>query len=264
MDLSLTAAETEHLGALGVTVGADGTMRSASGNEVGPATAVALLAKSAVSPADFRRPYLRQGHAAENAGQWTVGIPGSAQSRTARPGPAGPPGPAGSGTADRSMDGSSAGAGDEDDDMVAGRDVDGSGAGAPAEMAKMVPGQFHRPFLSAGHAAESPAVTGRRATTPVPSADPVEHRDFTRGCLTAGHASPPPDDQPADNPHYEGAVRVYAANRAAERGEHIMFSQAVTSMPANGRLALPQDMHASLVPHQISVSASKPAPGEQR
>ena len=90
------------------------------------------------------------------------------------------------------------------------------------------------------------------------------HRDFTRGYLTAGHASPAPDGQPADNPHYEGAARVYGANQAQCRSEHVMESQAIISAPAPGRMALPQDMHATSIPHQISVSASRPAPGEQR
>ena len=87
MDLSLSAAELEHLGALGVSVAADGSMRSASGREVPAGTVVQLLAKAAVSPAAFQRGYLCEGHAAENAS------PVSAEGPAARPGPAGPPGP---------------------------------------------------------------------------------------------------------------------------------------------------------------------------
>lgn len=221
MDLSLNAAEREHLAALGITPDERGTLRSASGREVDPGVAVALLTKAAINPADFQRT-----------------------------GPAGPAGPAGSGTADRDM-------------------ADGE------NLAKgLVPQRFHRPFLAAGHAAESPANTGMRATTPPPSSHPAEPQDYTRGWIRPGHqAEPPASDPMGNNPHppgtpasgvYATGAEHYAGNQDRSRSEHLMPSQAITSQPSPSRMALPQDMRASEVPHAISLAASRPAPGESR
>ena len=69
---------------------------------------------------------------------------------------------------------------------------------------------------------------------------------------------------PADNPHYEAASRVYGANQAQCRSEHVMESQAVASTPAPGRLALPQDMRASSVPAAVQMQATRLSPGETR
>jgi hypothetical protein len=62
MDLSLNAAELEHLGALGVTVGADGSMRSASGRQVSPGTAVEMLARRDIEPQDYDRGWIYPEH----------------------------------------------------------------------------------------------------------------------------------------------------------------------------------------------------------
>ena len=151
---------------------------------------------------------------------------------------------------------------------VAGREgvVGAAGSpGSPGDVAKgMVPSHFMRPFLSAGHAADSPANTGMRATTAVPDAPQIEDRDFTRGYLTGGHAAPSPDDMPADNPHYDGAAKVYAANQMQVQMEHVAPSTDCTSVPVSSRVPMPQDLHASSVPHALSVAASKPSPGEMR
>jgi hypothetical protein len=147
----------------------------------------------------------------------------------------------------------------------------------------MVPSQFHRPYIAAGHAADSPAVTGHYSVVPAPSMDVrpggephvAEPESFTRGPIHAGHeADPPANDPGGNNPYpagvsaemvYEAASARYAANRSAEQATHLMPSQHITATPAPARAAmLPASIHASDVPHQIVVAASRPAPGESR
>jgi hypothetical protein len=242
-----------------------GFLRSASGREVSAGTAVSLLkdgdADHPIGPSGFRRGPLTEGHQALSTAPAGI-VDGPAQARVARTGPAGPVGPAGSGTADRSM------ADAEDDDgtrLVPGDDDDDSGVGLPdGEMAKgLVPQQFMRGYLAAGHQANSPAVTGRQGTTAIPSSDPIEHRDFTGGYLTAGHADPSPDDAPgANNPHYRVAAERYNANQQQVRAEHVVPSESIVSQPSASRVALPQDMMASAVPQAVQVMATRPSPGE--
>jgi hypothetical protein len=255
MDLSLNDAERAHLASLGVTVGTDGTMRSESGREVSAGTAVQLLSKAAISPADFQRGYLREGHAAENTGQWITGIPPyaspvSAEGPAARTGRAGPAGPVGSGTADR--------------DMVPGDD-----------LAKgMAPQRFMRPYLAGGHQVNSPAVTGMRGTTAVPDSHHAEPQDYQRGWITPGHEQDSPDARPGNNPHavgtpgsevYRSAAAVYEANQTQLRTEHVMPSQNIPAQTAAVRpAAMPSDMRASDVPAALQVGATRPAPGEVR
>jgi hypothetical protein len=270
--LSLSDGEREHLAAMGVTADSRGFLYSASGREVPAGVAVEMLSKAGISPSDFRRGPLTDGRAAHSAGQWTTGIPGSS-GPMARTGPAGPPGPAGSGTGDRSMSGGPAGE-DGDDDLVPGGDEDGEGVGPPDGMAKgMLPDRFMRPYLAAGHQADSPGTTGRRGTTAIPeTASQVEPQDFDRGWIRPGHQEPPPDARPANNPQppgspgagvYGAAAGVYQANQGQVRTEHLMPSQAVTSMPAPSRPPmLPADMRASAVPQAVQVQATRPAPGE--
>ena len=267
MNLSLTEAERVHLAALGVAAGSDGTLRSASGRPVDAGTAVVLLSKAAISPADFRRAPLLDGHAAHSAAQWTTGSPG--QALMARPGPAGPAGAAGSGTADRDM------GDDEGLDLVAGNDIDGSGVGPPDEVAKMTPAAFRRHYLAAGHSAESLANTGMRATTAVSDSAPAEPQDFRRGWLQPGHQDADPANDPmGNNPHpggtpgavvYRTAAEQYGANQARLAAEHLMPSQHITAEPAPSRpVMLPADMRASTVPVSVQAQATRPAPGEMR
>jgi hypothetical protein len=71
---------------------------------------------------------------------------------------------------------------------------------------RVAPGSFTRPWITAGHEAQSPAVTGSQATTPVPSSTHVpEPQQFERGYLTAGHAAPSPADHGPNNPHPPGS-----------------------------------------------------------
>ena len=331
------------------------------------------MSNAAISPGDFRRPYITGGHAAQNAQQWTGGVPDRPTpvgilGRTARTGPAGPAGPAGSGTADRSMPGEWAGDHTPDgtepeygnggtaDQIARGRALaagdgaagkgtvpgpDGAGLeepglpgfarrraldavdmpvtlregraaakpgsateGLPADVheaahggpvphepprvftsedgvvvgvtakAGLVPSRFHRPYLAAGHQADSPANTGRRGVTVIPETAAAEPQDYTRGWIRPGHqAEPPADDPGGNNPHPPGslartvhdtAAGRYEANQQQARTEHVMPSQAITASPSVSRVALPQDKRASAVPASLTVSATRAAPGESR
>jgi hypothetical protein len=269
--LSLSDGEREHLAGMGVTADSRGFLYSASGRRVDAGVALEMLSKGGVSPLDFRRGRLRDGHAAASAAQWTIGAPG--QPPMARTGPAGPPGPVGSGTADRTM------AAGEDDDLVPGGNEDGEGVGPPdgGDLAKMTPEAFRRHALVGGHAAESPANTGRRGATAVPASDPAEPQDFRRGWLQPGHEDADPANDPVgNNPHpggtpgaavYRTAAGRYGDNQARVAGDHLMPSQHIRSEPAACRpVALPADMRASAVPVpvQLQLQLTHPAPGETR
>jgi hypothetical protein len=147
----------------------------------------------------------------------------------------------------------------------------------------MVPSRFMRGYLAAGHQADSPGTTGHYGVSAAPSmgmqpgGEPhvVMPERFTRGWIVPGHEAEPPDDQPeGNNPHpagtsgaqvYATAADRYTANRAAERIDHVMPSQAITATTAPVRqAALPSDMRAASVPHATVVAASRPAPGETR
>ena len=139
----------------------------------------------------------------------------------------------------------------------------------------MLPDRFMRAYLTAGHQADSPAVTGRRETAPMPEAAPAMPERFRRDWIVPRHEAEPPDDRPeGNNPHpagtsgaqvYAAGAARYTANRAAERMEHVMPSQAITATTAPvGQAALPSDMRAASVPHATVVAASRPAPGEMR
>jgi hypothetical protein len=231
---------------------------------------------SQINPQDFTRPPLREGHAAASAADWTDGIPdrpvpiGRADA-AARTGPAGPRGEPGSGTADRDMAGGDlqgwGGTGDQVDPDFGDGDVGVLKGG-------MVPSRFHRPYLSGGHQAQSPAVTGRQSVVPAPQMDEMpgnpahvnEPADFDRGYLTAGHADPSPANMAQVSPHYTAAAAQYEANRAKERSQHLLPSTCITTPEpsSHGPLQMPADMRASEVPHTVVVQASRAAPGERR
>jgi hypothetical protein len=244
-----------------------GFLRSASGREVSAGVAVSLLKDAAhpIGPSGFRRGPLTEGHQALSPAPAGI-VGGPAQGRAARTGPAGPVGHPGSGTADRSM------GADEDDDLVPGSDEDGEGVGPSGVAVKgLVPTQFHRPYLSAGHAASSPAVTGERSTTPVPASDPVEPQDYGRGWIYAAHQVPSPGDGGDNNPNppgsaaeavYASGAHAYGENQRMARAEHVMPSGSVVSSPAASRMAVPSDMRASDVPVHVAMQATRPSPGE--
>ena len=263
--LSLSDGETAHLAAMGVTADSRGFLHSASGRPVDAGVAVEMLSKDAppqhaehgIHPGRFQRPYLREGHQAERA-QGLGGVPFAQQGSRPRP---------------------DQGPGEND---VAGFDIDGSSDGGPDGMAKgLVPDRFMRPYLTAGHAANSPGATGHYGVSPAPHMDGVpggdahvaEPQAFTRGPLQAGHEDDAPQNDPGGNsPHpggtpagevYRTAAGQYGANQRQARTEHVMPSQAIVSTPATSRPPmLPADMRASAVPHAVQVMATKPAPGE--
>ncbi len=71
---------------------------------------------------------------------------------------------------------------------------------------RVAPGQFHRAWITAGHVANSPAVTGSQAASPAPPSTHVpEPEQFHRGNLTAGHQSPSPADHGPNNPSPPGS-----------------------------------------------------------
>jgi hypothetical protein len=272
VDLTLNEAQRAHLAALGIEPDAQGDLRAADGRPVSAAAAV-TLAKAAVSPADFRRGYLREGHAAENAAQWTTGVPGQlAQGAAARTGPAGPGGPAGSGTPDGSMAG---GSGDEVDPDMAGTGDDAAGMAKEGLLAN----SLHRHYLTAGHASDSPA-NGPQRVIPAPHMDGTPGgaahvagpRQFGRGPLTAGHQADPPasdhmgnNGQPPGTPAHEvyaAAERQWAQNVAAARASHVTPSTMGPAAPLPQRVMLPADMRAGSVPMAAQVHATRPAPGE--
>ena len=67
------------------------------------------------------------------------------------------------------------------------------GPGSAPTPGHVMPQSFRRPYISAGHAAESPQAEGAR-TFPVISDHP-QAQDFQRGYLSAGHASESPDNR---------------------------------------------------------------------
>ena len=91
----------------------------------------------------------------------------------------------------------------------------------------MSPGSFHRPWITAGHEANSPAVTGTQATTPTPpSMNVPEPQQFQRGNLTAGHEAPSPGDHGPNNPHPPGS----SGNEYYSASEQMMASAAMRSI----------------------------------
>lgn len=79
------------------------------------------------------------------------------------------------------------------------------GPGSAPTPGHVMPQSFRRPYISAGHAAESPQAEGAR-TFPVISDHP-QAQDFQRGYLSAGHASESPENsEPRSAPVPEGSA----------------------------------------------------------
>ena len=141
-------------------------------------------------------------------------------------------------------------------------------------MAKaMVPSRYMRPYLGAGHAANSPAVTDERVTTAAPDSHPVNAQDYDRGWIYPEHQTPSPGGGGGNNPNapgssaeavYASGAHAYGENQRAARAEHVMPSQHVVSTPAASRMAVPADMRASDVPAHVAMQATRPSPGERQ
>ena len=112
------------------------------------------------------------------------------------------------------------------------RDANPGPASFPTPTHPM-PGQFRRPYLSAGHGAASP-----QHDAPHSFAEPrgqVQAQDYTRGYLTEGHATDSPDNAtPRHDPppapmtggqpeavHYQGTMRDNAAQAMAAMHDHV-------------------------------------------
>ena len=236
-------AESTELARLGVTRDPDRTWRTRGGRAVDEATVAPALAKG-ISPEQFQRPYLREGHAAGGPLDWLHGYP---EGPAARPGPAGPAEGIGSGTADRSM------------------------TTADAAKGSVMPGRFQRGYLTGGHEANSPAVTGHQAVVPMPMSDPAEPSQFARGALCAEHERVSPGDAGPSNPVppgspgsvlYGNAAAGYNHNREQHSADHSAMTGMIASRPAMQSYAPPADMRAASVPQHMTLGASKPAPGE--
>jgi len=79
---------------------------------------------------------------------------------------------------------------------------------------EIMPGQFHRPYISAGHA-NAPAPSGDTSPGTVPSYHPMAN-DFRRGPLTAGHESPSPGNKGDSNPFPAGTPAGQVYDHAAD------------------------------------------------
>lgn len=83
----------------------------------------------------------------------------------------------------------------------------------------VTPGQFKRPYISAGHARPSFQQEGPN-TAPVPSSQISAH-EFDRDNLTAGHASDSPANKSANRAYYTNAQRDNAQHAMRAMHDHI-------------------------------------------
>lgn len=136
----------------------------------------------------------------------------------------------------------------------------------------MDPGRFHRGYLTPGHQADSPAVTGHQTPAPMPESRPAEPQDFTRSFLRAGHQKPSPDDgvnnlvPPGSDGRtlYDSASAAYNANRERSTNDHVECTGTVSSRPAVPQWRPSPDLGSGNVPTSITVAATRPAPGERQ
>jgi len=111
------------------------------------------------------------------------------------------------------------------------------------------PSSFHRSWITAGHEANSPAITGTQAASPAPPASHVpEPQQFQRGNLTAGHETPSPGDHGPNNPnppgssgndYYSTSEQMMAAAAMRSVHDHIQATFAGCCPMAPARHALP-------------------------
>ena len=150
------------------------------------------------------------------------------------------------------------------------------------------PADYRRPYLSAGHSADSPMntrvravtidpATGGRSTTPPDDGGDVGKvvvaEDFARAPLIQGPALPSPGDL-ADNNSvapvtgsgtvYEHAAGIYNANAARERAQHVAAPHECVSEPAPARWSPPADLQVNAVPQPVNPGhLTGRAPGER-
>lgn len=136
----------------------------------------------------------------------------------------------------------------------------------------ITPGQFQRPYISAGHA---PLNASHGVTPAIPPASHViSPGQFDRPLITAGHEAESPSDRGGNNPTASvatGSSRALygaAAKAAAENAMKAMHDHLAAGYPdvcpmAPSRAVLPPDNHAHARPAPTVPLAVPPAPGEK-
>lgn len=144
--------------------------------------------------------------------------------------------------------------------------------GSGVSPGHITPGQFQRPYVSAGHAPL--AATGRRALNIPAASHTIDPDDFDRQLITAGHQAESPSDM-GDNlaaPNLgSGAARTYyrtASREAARMAMRAMHDHIAETFPdmcpmAASMSVLPPDMGDKNRPHRAVVPDSAKAPGEK-
>lgn len=136
----------------------------------------------------------------------------------------------------------------------------------------VTPGQFQRPYISAGHA----PLNASHGVTPEipPSSHTINPGQFDRPLITAGHEAASPGDQAGNNPTGSVATgssrQLYAAatKAAAESAMKAMHDRLVAAGPdmcpmAPSRHVLPPDNGARAVPTAVRPPQTHAAPGEK-
>lgn len=132
---------------------------------------------------------------------------------------------------------------------------------SPSEAPK--PGQFKRPYLSAGHA-QLTAKPGQTPRVP-PSAHTPEPGDFDRGYLSAGHADASPGSSGDNSPVVPGkSARTYYTNGQKEQArsamqamhDHIAGTFPDICPMSNTSAAPAPDMGAKSTPKPVTPPAS--------
>lgn len=98
------------------------------------------------------------------------------------------------------------------------------GPGTFPTPAELSPQRFRRPYISAGHAANSPQASGPN-TAQVPAVGGITATDYTRGYLDAGHAADSPSNKGGDAPPKPGASngsRLFYRNTARDNARSAM------------------------------------------
>lgn len=139
-------------------------------------------------------------------------------------------------------------------------------------LGSITPGQFQRPYISAGHAPES-APASRPANVP-PSSRVPDPNDFDRPLITAGHEAESPGDRGDNlrtNSVSSGSARQFYTNaskdaaRMAMQAMHDHICQTFPDMcpMAASKSVMPADMGDTNTPHPVQALEVPKAPGEK-
>lgn len=136
---------------------------------------------------------------------------------------------------------------------------------------EVTPGQFHRPYISAGHA--SPNASSITRSTP-PAAHTINADMYNRPLITAGHEAGSPGAQP-DNARLDtvrtGSARslyTSASKAAAQVAMTAMHDHIATTFPdmcpmAKSADVMPVNMQDTATPTRTELPPSYTAPGEK-